>query len=179
MSKYAEILDRAQIRKIETTQDLRKEFDLILDQHENWVTAAHVVFVNALVHVAEHGDTTQIYRAANLKPNSVWIPRMSEWLKAHSNDEMSLRKMKNDDGSEGWKVFLAKTRNPDNWDIRGACVVTFNEFKPKRKAKTSKSLEERMVALARSAFKDEVTSAQFLTIAKAAFIKAESEANDK
>lgn len=89
----------------------------------------HVIACSTLDHVRAHGDTRGVTALMNALPKGQRVKALAAWYRAFSSNKLSL-KLDKDSGT--WVADLAKKREDGDFNIEGACDVTFADFTVER-----------------------------------------------
>lgn len=89
----------------------------------------HLIGCSTLSHVRDHGDTRGATALMNALPKGQRVKALSAWFRAFSNGKLSFNM---DKASGQWVASLAKKREESDFNVEGACDVTFADFTNER-----------------------------------------------
>lgn len=89
----------------------------------------HIIGCSTLAHVRDHGDTRGVAALMNALPKGQRVKALGAWYRAFSNSKM-IAKLDKDSGL--WTIELNKTRKAEDFNVDGACEVTFADFTVER-----------------------------------------------
>ena len=89
----------------------------------------HVVAVNTLIHIRDHGDYTLAINLLDALPNGQRVKALANWYRHFSGDAVTFNFAP--DG-EGWAGKLAKKRDDSQFDIEGAIATTYGDLMPEK-----------------------------------------------
>jgi hypothetical protein len=90
----------------------------------------HVAACSCLDHVREHGDTTGMVKLFNALPNGQRVKGLAAWVSNFSSKKLIMAQ----DDNKVWVAKLASKhkREDTDFNISGACEVTFADFSQER-----------------------------------------------
>ena len=130
-----------------TQAEALAEIPLLASDAASVQTRIHVVGCSTLDHVRAHGDTRGVTALLNALPNGQRVKALGAWYRAFSNNKLI---PKLDKKTGVWSVELSKKREDADFNVAGACEVTFADFTVERDpvSVTVESLVRNMVRMA-------------------------------
>ena len=89
----------------------------------------HVVAVNTLAHIRDHGDYTLAVNLLDALPNGQRVKALANWYRHFSGGAVTFNFAP---GGEGWTGKLAKKRDADQFDIDRAITTTYGDLMPEK-----------------------------------------------
>lgn len=89
----------------------------------------HIVAVNTLAHIRDHGDYTLAINLLDALPNGQRVKALANWYRHFSGGAVTFNF--SPDG-EGWTGKLAKKRDESMFDVEGAISTTYGDLMPEK-----------------------------------------------
>lgn len=111
--------------KLLTQAEALEQIPLLATDAASVQERIHVIACSTLDHVRAHGDTRGAVALMNALPKGQRVKALAHWFKAFSTGKLV---MKADKATGLWDADLAKKREDGDFNVTGACDVTFADF---------------------------------------------------
>lgn len=89
----------------------------------------HLVAVNTLAHIRDHGDYTLAIRLLDSLPNGQRVKALANWYRHFSGGAVTFNFAPE---GEGWSGKLAKKWEADQFDVDAAITTTYGDLMPEK-----------------------------------------------
>jgi hypothetical protein len=111
--------------KLLTQAEALEQIPLLATDAASVQERIHVIACSTLDHVRAHGDTRGAVALMNALPKGQRVKALAHWFRAFSNSKLLMRA---DKATGVWAAELAKKREDTDFNVDGACEVTFADF---------------------------------------------------